>query len=66
MSNPSNLHDCEDQDDIGPDPDVCDMCGGEGIIMLSEAGPGVWGEDCFCDEDRPITCPACRGKGTRK
>jgi hypothetical protein len=27
--------------------------------MLSEAGPGEWGEDCFCDVDRPIACPEC-------
>lgn len=47
----------------GPDDDYCDECGGEGVIMLSEAGPGVWGEDCFCDEDRPIRCPACNGTG---
>ena len=50
----------EVQDDEG---EVCVRCGGDGIIMLSEAGPSVWGEDCFCDEDRPIQCPTCRGTG---
>jgi hypothetical protein len=49
-----------------PDDDCCERCGGDGIIMLSEAGPGVWGEDCFCDEDKPIKCPACGGDGISK
>lgn len=44
--------------------DLCDQCGGDGVIALSEAGPGVWGEDCFCDIDRTITCPSCKGDGT--
>lgn len=46
--------------------DLCDQCGGDGVIPLSEAGPGVWGEDCFCDIDREITCPSCKGDGTIK
>jgi hypothetical protein len=43
---------------------TCDQCGGDGMIMLSDAGAGVWGEDTFCDIDRPITCPTCGGGGT--
>ena len=46
------------------DEDCCDQCGGDGTIMLSDAGPGVWGEDVFCDVDRPIPCPSCGGEGT--
>ena len=42
---------------------TCGQCGGDGYIMLSEAGPGAWGEDCFCGEDEPIECPECMGKG---
>lgn len=49
-------------DDSGDD-DSCDLCGGDGWIMLSDAGPGEWGEDCFCEVDRPITCPQCKGNG---
>lgn len=41
----------------------CGRCGGDGVIHLSEAGPSIWGEDCFCEEDRLIQCPTCRGKG---
>ena len=44
----------------GADPE-CPRCGGNGSIMLSEAGPSVWGEDTFCDVDRLIVCPECRG-----
>lgn len=42
------------------DDDTCGMCGGDGMIMLSEAGPSEWGEDCFSEVDRPIACPECR------
>lgn len=49
--------------DFEDDDDCCDVCGGDGAIMLSEAGPGVWGEDIFCGVDRSITCPACKGRG---
>lgn len=41
------------------DDDGCYQCGGDGYIMLSEAGPSEWGEDLFCDEDRAIECPNC-------
>jgi hypothetical protein len=52
----------DDQEFDGPQ---CGMCGDDGWIMLSDAGPGEWGEDCFCDEDRPIRCPECnRGKSS--
>ena len=47
----------EDADLDGPE---CGLCGDDGFIMLSDAGPGEWGEDCFCEEDRPIECPECR------
>ena len=42
------------------DDDCCSMCGGDGTVMLSEYGPSEWGEDCFCEEDRVVTCPECR------
>ena len=48
--------DYEDYDD----EDCCPMCGGDGVVMLSECGPSEWGEDCFCEEDRVVTCPECR------
>ena len=44
----------------------CGRCGGDGVIHLSEAGPSIWGEDCFCEEDRLIQCPTCRGEGIEK
>lgn len=47
-------YDPEDQDDI------CYLCGGDGVVMLSDCGPSEWGEDCFCEEDRAIECPECR------
>lgn len=50
-----------DDDDYGDGlDDACHQCGGDGFIMLSEAGPSEWGEDVFCDEDRAIECPNCR------
>lgn len=48
-------------DDFG-DPDFCGRCGGDGVINLSDA-PDLWGEDCFCEIDRLVTCPSCQGKG---
>lgn len=59
MSNP-NLMQVQGPDD---ETDACDQCGGDGVIQLSEAGPGIWGEDVFCDEDRMIICPSCHGEG---
>lgn len=47
-------------DDCGYDG--CGMCGDDGWIMLSDAGPSEWGEDCFCEVDRPIECPECRDR----
>lgn len=41
---------------------TCGMCGDDGWIMLSDAGPSEWGEDCFCEVDRPIECPECRDR----
>lgn len=62
MSQPSITPD--DLNEVqGPDDEYCEQCGGDGTIMLSEAGPSVWGEDCFCEEDRVIACPLCRGTG---
>lgn len=55
-------YDFEEDDRYSRD-NTCGQCGGDGYIMLSEAGPGAWGEDCFCGEDEPIECPECRGKG---
>lgn len=46
--------------DADDDDDCCQMCGGDGVVMLSECGPSEWGEDCFCEDDRPIACPECR------
>lgn len=40
--------------------DYCPMCGGDGVVMLSDCGPSEWGEDCFCEEDRLVACPECR------
>lgn len=44
------------------DDDRCGMCGGDGWMMLSDAGPDEWGEDCFCEVDRPIERPECRDR----
>lgn len=52
-----------DEDDECGEHQSCGRCGGDGVIHLSEAGPSVWGEDCFCEEDRMIQCPTCRGEG---
>jgi hypothetical protein len=51
-----------DEYDYDPEheDDACLMCGGDGVVMLSECGPSEWGEDCFCEEDRVVTCPECR------
>lgn len=50
----------EDDYECGVDPEVCGMCGDDEWIMLSDAGPCEWGEDCFSEVDRPIACPECR------
>ncbi len=55
----SNDQDLQDDDDLHEGP-ICGMCGDDGWIMLSDAGPSEWGEDCFCEVDRPIECPECR------
>lgn len=49
-----------EDDDYGLETVSCGMCGDDGWIMLSDAGPGEWGEDCFCEVDRPIRCPECQ------
>lgn len=49
----------EPDDHFEADENICGTCGGDGMIMLSEAGPSEWGEDCFCEEDRLIDCPEC-------
>jgi hypothetical protein len=36
------------------------MCGGDGVVELADCGPSEWGEDCFCEENRLVTCPECR------
>lgn len=41
------------------DDDICPLCSGDGVIMASDAGPGFWGEDCFCEEDHLVSCPEC-------
>lgn len=61
-----SAHMAPDQNEDCGEHDTCSRCGGEGTIMLSEAGPGTWGEDCFCDIDRAIVCPNCRGSGEEK
>lgn len=49
--------------DLDPlDSDCCDQCGGDGVVQLSDT-PELWGEDCFCEIDRLVTCPSCLGKG---
>lgn len=55
----SAASDWED-DDFTYEGPTCGLCGDDGWIMLSDAGPSEWGEDCFCDIDRPIECPKCR------
>lgn len=52
----------DDYDDEGSQEwdEPCGQCGGDGWIMLSDAGPSEWGEDCCCEVDRPIECPECR------
>lgn len=54
MSACDSEYDPEDQDDI------CNMCGGDGVVMLSDCGPSEWGEDCFCEVDGVVECPECR------
>lgn len=54
----------EHEDD--DDDECCMMCGGDGFVMLSECGPSVWGEDCFCDEDRAVQCPECQNRKDTK
>jgi hypothetical protein len=51
-----------DDDDCNYDGPECYLCGDDGWIMLSDAGPSEWGEDCFCELDRPIECPECRDR----
>lgn len=57
----SAASDLED-DDCNYDGPTCGMCGDDGWIMLSDAGPSEWGEDCFCEVDRAIECPECRDR----
>ena len=57
----SNCMNLED-DDCNYDGPACGMCGDDGWIMLSDAGPSEWGEDCFCEVDRAIECPECRDR----
>ena len=57
----SAASDWED-DDCNYDGPECYLCGDDGWIMLSDAGPSEWGEDCFCELDRPIECPECRDR----
>lgn len=51
-----------EDDDCNYDGPTCGMCGDDGWIMLSDAGPSEWGEDCFCEVDRAIECPECRDR----
>lgn len=54
--------DWEDDDCGNTETVTCGMCGDDGWIMLSDAGPSEWGEDCFCEVDRLIECPECRDR----
>ena len=56
---PASCYAAPDYEDYD-DEDCCPMCGGDGVVMLSECGPSEWGEDCFSEEDRLVTCPECR------
>ena len=47
---------------LNADDEECERCGGDGFTTLHDS-PDVWGEDCCAEEDRLITCPACRGQG---
>lgn len=44
------------------DCDVCDRCGGDGVIEYLDAGPSVWGEDCPSEMNHLIPCPQCSGR----
>jgi len=50
----------EGPDDDGPG---CACCGDEGLVEL-EDHPELWGEDCFVEENRLVTCPECGGLPT--
>ncbi len=47
-------------DEASEEHEPCCLCGDDGVIMLSDAGPSEWGEDCFCEVDRLIPCPECQ------
>lgn len=51
-------HMVENDDDC----DVCDRCGGDGLIEYLDAGPSEWGEDCPSEMNHLIPCPECRGR----
>ncbi len=50
---------CDDLADEEAD-DICPMCCGDGVVMLSDCGPSEWGEDCLAEEDDLVNCPECR------
>lgn len=54
------------EDEFVDEDDGCPMCGGDGVVMLSECGPGEWGEDTFCEVDRIVPCPECREQRRRE
>ena len=56
----------DDYCDDDCDDDYCSMCGGDGVVMLSDCGPSEWGEDCFSEEDRVVECPECRERDQAK
>lgn len=51
-----------EEDDCNDGSPICGLCGDDGWIMLSDAGPSEWGEDCFSEVDRAIACPECRDR----
>jgi len=57
----------DDCDNDGGDDEsmdcTCDQCGGDGVVELEDT-PELWGEDCFSEENRLVTCPSCSGKGS--
>lgn len=48
--------------DLDPlDGDLCEQCCGDGVVELIDT-PELWGEDCFSEENRLVTCPSCQGR----
>jgi hypothetical protein len=65
----ARLGDPHGQDDWGleDENDLCDRCGGDGVIMAWEGDGSDWGEDTYSGPmDAVIKCRACNGGGMRR